>query len=98
MPVATGPAVPVWFMVAGAKAVKLLWQVSHCDVVGICVLGLPKAVEPLWQVEQRPAAGGFAAAWLNVAVAQLTVELWQVSHCELVGRWVAGLACAFCAR
>ena len=78
-------------MVAGANAVKLVWQVSHCAVVGMCVLGLPNADVPLWQLAQRPATGGLAVAWLKVAVAQLVVELWQVSHCAVVAMCVTGL-------
>jgi tryptophan-rich sensory protein len=63
----------------------------------MCVLGLPNAFVPLWQVEQRPAAGGLTVAWLNVAVAHVVVELWQVSHWAVVAMCVAGLVWAFCA-
>ena len=98
LPAALGPVVPVWLIDAGANAVVFLWQVSHCADVGMCVVGLPKAVVPLWQLEQRPATGGLAVAWLKVAVAQLVVELWQVSHCAVVLIWVGDLVWAFCAR
>jgi hypothetical protein len=84
-------------MAAGAKVVKLTWQLSHGALVGMWLVGLPSAVAPLWQLLQRPATGGFAVWWLKVAVAQLVVELWQLSHCAVVAICVAGLTCAFCA-
>ena len=98
LPAATGPVVPAWLIVAGAKAVKVLWQVSHCAVVGMWLVGLPSAFVLLWQVEHRPATAGVAVAWLKVAVAQVVVELWQASHCCVVAMCVVGLVCAFCAR
>jgi hypothetical protein len=55
------------------------------------LVGLPKALVPLWQVEQRPVAAGLAVAWLKVPVAHVVVELWQVLHCAVVDIWVAGL-------
>ena len=59
------------------------------------LVGLPSALLPLWQVEQRPLAAGLAVAWLKMPVAQVTVELWQVLHCAVVAMWVAGLVWAF---
>ena len=59
------------------------------------MVGLPSALLPLWQLEQMPAAGGLAVAWLKMPVAQVVVELWQVLHCAVVAIWVAGLVCAF---
>ena len=56
----------------------------------MCVLGLPVAVEPLWQVEQVP---GATPVWLNVAGNQAVV-LWQLSHEAEVGMWVEGLPVA----
>jgi hypothetical protein len=41
--------------VAGFHAV-VRWQESHEAVVGMCVAGLPLAVDPLWQVAQVPGA------------------------------------------
>ncbi|MFH1819755.1 MAG: hypothetical protein ABIC92_17905 [Pseudomonadota bacterium] len=38
---------------AGVQAL-VLWQVSQDAVVGMCVLGLPVAVLPLWQLAQLP--------------------------------------------
>jgi hypothetical protein len=98
LPAASGPVVPVWLIVGPVKEVNTLWQTSHCAVVGMWMVGLPSAVLPLWQVAQRPATAGTAVAWLKVAVAQLVVELWQVSHCAVVTMCVGGLASAFCAR
>ncbi len=97
LPADTGPVVPAWLIVDGANAAKPVWQVSHCAVVGMWFVGLPSACVPLWQLAHRPATVGVAAAWLNVAVAQVVVELWQVSHCAVVATCVAGLVCAFCA-
>ena len=74
-----------------------LWQVSHCAVVGMWLVGLPSAFTLLWQVEQRPATAGVAVAWLKVTVAQVVVELWQVSHCCVVAMCVVGLVCALTA-
>ena len=85
MPVAAGPAVPLWLMVAGAKAVKLVWQVSHWAVVGICRPGFPVAWAPLWQVAQRPATGGVAVACSNNADIHPPNDKWQESHWALVG-------------
>ena len=62
-------AIPVWLKVAGSQAV-VLWQLSHDAMVGIWVLGLPAAVEPLWQVEQVP---GATPVWLKVAGSQAEV-------------------------
>ena len=58
------------------------WQLSHDCVVGMCVVGLPVAVVPLWQVEQVP---GATPVWLKVAGVQPDV-LWQESHAAVVGR------------
>ena len=96
LPAATGPVVPVWLMMAGAKAVKFLWQTSHCAVVRMWMeAGLPSALVPLWHVEQIPVAGGLAVAWLKVPVAQVVVELWQVLHCAVVAMCVSVFFCAF---
>ena len=46
------------------------WQLSHEAVVGMWPLGLPLAVEPLWQVEQVP---GATELWLKVAGSQAVV-------------------------
>ena len=35
LPADTGPVVAAWLIVAGANAVKVLWQVSHCAPVGM---------------------------------------------------------------
>ncbi len=94
MPADTGPVVAAWLIVAGANALKLLWQVSHCAVVGMWTVGLPGAWLPLWQLAHRPVTVGVAVAWLNVAPAHVVVEVWQVSHCAVVATCVAGLASA----
>ncbi len=82
-------AIPVWLNVAGIQAV-VRWQVSHEAVVGTWLLGLPVAVEPLWQVEQVP---GAIPVWLNVAGNQAVV-LWQVSQEADVGTWLLALPVA----
>jgi len=73
--------------------VVLLWQVSHCALVGIWLVDLAftPVVTP-WQESQRPATGGVAVAWLKIAPLKLVVELWQVSHCAVVAMWLVGLA------
>ena len=47
LPAATGPVVSRWLIVAGANAVNTLWHVSHCAVVGMWFVGLPRAWVPL---------------------------------------------------
>ena len=69
----------------------MVWQLSHCAVVGMWFVGLARAVVPLWQVEHLPTA--VASCWYDAPV-QLMVELWQVSHCAAVVPCVAGLASA----
>jgi hypothetical protein len=56
----------------------------------MCVVGLPVAVAPLWQVEHVP---GATPAWLKVAGVQALV-LWQVSQAAVVGIWPVGLPVA----
>ncbi|BCB26437.1 hypothetical protein SKTS_13230 [Sulfurimicrobium lacus] len=76
-----------------------MWQLSHCFVVGMWFDGLPSALTPLWQSEQRFTTDGAIVAWSGLAaVAQEVVELWQVSHWAVVGMWVDGFDCAFCVR
>ena len=60
-PVTGGTAVE-WLKAAVAQEVVEVWQVSHWALVGMWLVGLPRAVAPLWQLEQRPAAGGLAVA------------------------------------
>ena len=62
---------PVWFIVVPAKLVVDLWQVSQPAVVWICVAGLPKAVEPLWQLAQPLTM----PVWFIFAPAKLIVDL-----------------------
>jgi len=87
------PAVPVWFIVAGANTV-VLWQESHCRASGMwvvfCFFAPEKTYEPLWQVEHCP--GIPPMVWSTVAGANAMKFLWQLSHCEVVGRWFVGLA------
>ena len=56
----------------------------------MCVVGLPVAVVPLWQVEQVP---GATPVWLKVAGVQPVVR-WQVSQVCVVGMWLVGLPVA----
>ena len=58
-------------MVAPRNDVVDLWQVSQPAVVWICVAGLPKAVEPLWQLEQPLTM----PVWFIVVPAKLVVDL-----------------------
>ncbi len=46
---------------AGVQAV-VVWQVPHSAVVAMCVADLPRALVPLWQLEQVP----ITSAWLTV--------------------------------
>jgi hypothetical protein len=75
--------------VAGVQAL-VLWQLSHACAVGTCVVGLPVAVVPLWQVAQVP---GATPVCVKVAGVQALV-LWQLSHAAVVGRCVVGLPVA----
>ena len=58
----------------------LRWQVSQGCVVGKCPVGLPGAVVPLWQDAQPEVM----PVCENVAPANVTVLLWQVSHAAVV--------------
>ena len=64
-----------------------MWQLSHDAVVGMCLLDLPVAFEPLWQVAQVP---GTTPLWLKVAGSQAVV-LWQLSQAAAVEIWLEGL-------
>ena len=78
---------------AGAQVVKLLWQVPQVlRVVGMWLLALPVAVEPLWQVEQLVAAVN--VEWSTLAPVHTVVELWQVSQAAVVWMWPAFLPTA----
>ena len=91
LPGAIGPVVPVWLITVGRNTVVLVWQTSHCALVGIWLVGLPSAVAPLWQVEHLPIV---VVSWAKVTVAHEVVDLWQLSHCCEVAIWVADLTCA----
>ena len=71
---------PVWSMRAPANDTVLLWQVSQAAVVTMCVVGLPVAVRPLWQVAQPEVM----PVWSMRAPANDTVLLWQVSQAAVV--------------
>ena len=71
---------------AGTQAL-VRWQESHAAVVTTWFAGLPRALEPLWQLAQVP---GATLAWLNWA-GDHTVVRWQESHEALVWMWLAGL-------
>ena len=51
------------------------------------MLGLPRAVDPLWQVAQLP---GATPLWLKVAGVQALVR-WQLSQAAVVGTCPLGL-------
>ena len=78
---------PVWFIFHVENAVVLVWQVSHGAVVGMCVVGLPSAWVPLWQL----AHPDVIPVWSNVAFLNDVVLLWQFSHGSDVGMWLDGL-------
>ena len=77
-------------MADGAKAVVFEWQVSHCEVVGMCPEFLPVAVAPLWQVEHLPA---IVASCGKLAGLHSRV-VWQLSQDAVVATWFAGLPVA----
>ena len=70
----------MWFIAVPAKLVVDLWQVSQDAVVAIWVLGLPSAVDPLWQVAQPVVM----PVWFIAPVLNVVVDLWQVSHDAVV--------------
>src|SRR5262245_4211818 len=60
------------------------------DFVGCCLLGLPMAMAPLWQVAQPLTM----PVWFILVPANDTVLRWQFSQGSVVGMWAAGLASA----
>jgi hypothetical protein len=59
------------------------------------VVGLVSPLPPgAWQ--PAPAQLVSVGACAKIAVAQLNVLVWQVSHCAVVGTCVTGFICAFC--
>ncbi|MFO1282173.1 MAG: hypothetical protein U1F51_06820 [Burkholderiales bacterium] len=60
---------------------------SQAAVVGTWLVGLPRAVDPLWQVAQLP---GATPVCENVAGVHAVVR-WQVSQAAVVGTWLVGL-------
>jgi hypothetical protein len=90
-------------LAAVAHDVVEVWQVSHWAAVAICVDGLDWAFcvrkEPLWQVEQFPAATGpLMLACMPLTPTEMgakdTPAAWQESHEAEVGMWAAGLPVA----
>lgn len=77
---ATGGTAVKWLNPAVAHDVVEVWQASHCAEVETWVVGLPVAATPLWHELQRPTAGGESTLWSNVAIVQVVVDLWQLSH------------------
>ena len=76
---------PVWFIVVGVHAAKLVWQLPQAlPVIGatVCALtplvGRPVAAVPLWQVVQLAVPA--IPAWLN-EVGFHAVVVWQLAHC-----------------
>jgi hypothetical protein len=88
--------IPEWFIDVPENEVNWLaeWQVSHAEVVGRWFVGLdtgvtPAKTWPLWQLAQPLRI----AVWI-IDVPENDVNLlaeWQVSHAEVVGRWLDGL-------
>lgn len=76
---------PVWFMVAGAQAVPMVWQLPQVLLVSgaaVCALapvtGRPLAEVPLWQVAQLVEA--VTPLWVKLVGSQAVV-VWQLEHC-----------------
>ncbi len=63
-------------MLAPENVTVLRWHVSQVCEVGKCPVGLPGAVEPLWQAAQPEVI----PVCENMAPENVTVLLWQVSH------------------
>jgi len=70
----------------------LVWQVSHCADVCTWNGGLPEAILPLWQVEQRPTV---VASCMTALVGVHAPVVWQVSQLAVVGRCAGGLPVAW---
>ena len=74
---------PVWFIVAGAQLVPMLWQLPHALLVigaTVCALapvGKPLAAMPLWQVVQLLAL--VMPLWLKLVGVHAVVR-WQLEH------------------
>mgnify|MGYP003529892569 CR=1 FL=1 len=83
----------VWFIVTEvAKLAWERWHESHLAApagTGMCVVDLPLAVLPLWQVSHVPVPTALAAECAKVTVAQLVVDLWQLSQLPVTVAWVA---------
>jgi hypothetical protein len=68
----------VWLKRLGFQ-VAVVWQLMQLVVpTGMCVLGLPVAALPLWQVLQTVAA--VKVLWSTFAPSQVVVDRWQFSH------------------
>ena len=68
----------VWLKRLGFQAV-VVWQLMQLVVpTGMCVVGLPVAPVPLWQVVQLVA--DVKVLWSTLAPVQVVVERWQFSH------------------
>ena len=68
----------------------VVWQEPHSEVVGMCVLALPLALVPLWQLEQVPTT----SAWLTALAGDQAAVAWQSSHLLLVVMWLDDLPVA----
>jgi hypothetical protein len=66
----------------------LVWQVSHCAVVGTWAADLPDAILPSWQVEHRLTVEASCAIAL---VGVHTPTVWQTSQLAVVARCEGGL-------
>jgi hypothetical protein len=80
-----------WLNLVGLQLLTA-WQLKQLIVVGMCAAGLPVAVLPLWQVVQFVAAEN--VLWSTAAPVQTLVDLWQVSHAEVVWMWLDDLPVA----
>ena len=67
----------VWFQRLGFHvAAVAVWQAMQLAVVGMCVVVLPEALAPLWQLLQAVAT--VKVAWLGLpATVQLVGVVWQ---------------------
>lgn len=96
-PVIDGPwqsahplVMPAWSIFPPAKLVKPVsveatWHEPHIagEVRGIWLAGIPKALSPLWQVEQVLVSPR-SDEWLNPFAGMNAMVEWQTSHDKLV--------------
>lgn len=82
----------VWFQRVGFHPV-VAWQLAQLVApTGMWLPGLPVAVLPLWQLAHWVAE--VKALWSTLPPVHEVKDLWQLSHCAVVARWLADLPSA----